>query len=153
MAKNLPFFAYGTLLPGQPNYPLWQAAILSQRPATFPNGRLHDVGPYPILLEGGPNPVKGMVIAIEPAAYEAILARLDYLEGYTPAAPDGCLYCRVARPVNLTDSGEIVEAWLYLGQTAAAPPFPLIASGDWLAHAAHKTTTITHWWQNITTVK
>jgi gamma-glutamylcyclotransferase (GGCT)/AIG2-like uncharacterized protein YtfP len=148
----LPFFAYGTLLPGQPNYPLWQAAIISHRPATFPNGRLHDVGPYPILLEGGDTPVKGMVIEIEPAAYTTILARLDYLEGYNPATPDDCTFCRAIRPINLLEGG-VVEAWLYLGQTAVPTPFPLIPSGDWLSHATTKTTTITNWWQNITTVK
>jgi gamma-glutamylcyclotransferase (GGCT)/AIG2-like uncharacterized protein YtfP len=153
VAKNLPFFAYGTLLPGQPNYPLWQAAILNQRPATFPNGRLHDVGPYPILLEGGDNPVKGMVIDIAPAAYATILTRLDYLEGYNPAAPDDCTFCRVVRPVNLTDTVETIEAWVYLGQTAATTHLPLIESGDWPTHATAKLTAIANWWQGITTVK
>jgi gamma-glutamylcyclotransferase (GGCT)/AIG2-like uncharacterized protein YtfP len=52
----LPFFVYGTLLPGQPNYPLWAAAIRSEQPATLPNGRLYDMaqlglGHYPLLVE------------------------------------------------------------------------------------------------------
>lgn len=148
---NLPFFAYGTLLPGQPNYALWQTAVISQRPATFANGRLYDLGAYPILMEGGDGIVKGMVIEIEPAAYETILARLDYLEGYDPAALDSCPYWRLVRPVMLADGG-VVETWVYLGRPVGAVGLPAIESGDWISHAAAKQVEVQSWWRNIVTV-
>ncbi len=66
--KRLPFFVYGTLLPGQPNYDLWSDSIREKKPAIFRNGRLIDLGFYPILFEGGDSPVSGMIVSVRDEA-------------------------------------------------------------------------------------
>lgn len=63
--QRLPFFVYGTLIPGQPNDHLWQGAIGSLEAAVFDNGRLYDMGFYPMLVEGRAGMVKGKLIRVD----------------------------------------------------------------------------------------
>lgn len=147
----LPFFVYGTLLPGQPNYQLWGRFVLSEKTAVFANGRLLDLGNYPMLVENGNDPVKGMVVTVRPTAYETVLARLDHLEGYDPQNPNRSEYIRVERCVHLAD-GTAVDAWVYLGQTIFSDNIPLVKDGDWVSHIHHRRQKIEAWWQQINTV-
>jgi gamma-glutamylcyclotransferase (GGCT)/AIG2-like uncharacterized protein YtfP len=133
--SQLPFFVYGSLLPGQANAGLWGEDVLSWQTAVLPYGRLYSLGDYPVLIENGGGPVKGMVITPRPDAYHALLARLDALEAYNPAQPDTSDYLRVVREAILAD-GTAVPAWVYIGQANFTPHLPLVPHGDWLAYRA-----------------
>jgi gamma-glutamylcyclotransferase (GGCT)/AIG2-like uncharacterized protein YtfP len=149
-----PFFVYGTLLPGQPNYYLWGRSIVAEQAAYLPNGRLYDCGPYPMCLDTGAESerVYGRLITIRPQTYRHILARLDRLEAYDPANPADSDYLRVARTVQLADEATAVTAWVYLGNLTYTPELPLIANGRWLDHITHKQHNLHDWWQNINTI-
>jgi gamma-glutamylcyclotransferase (GGCT)/AIG2-like uncharacterized protein YtfP len=124
--QTLPFFVYGTLLPGQSNFHVWQGAAARWEPAVFPNGRLYDLGAFPMLLEEGRNAARGMVIFVDAARYDQTLVALDQLEGYDPVAPERSFYLREPRTVYLAH-GEPVTAWVYLGRpvwTAGRQPIP-----------------------------
>ena len=60
--RLLPFFVYGTLLPGQPNAHLWGDGIVAQQNATLANGRLYDLGAFPMLVEEGEEKVVGWFV-------------------------------------------------------------------------------------------
>lgn len=143
--KTLPFFAYGTLLPGQPNYWLWEAAIIDLRPARFADSILLDMGNYPLLAEGSGGEVRGALVTTRASSFSEVLKRLDRLEGFDPANPDGCVFRRVKRTVILED-GESAAAWLYLGKADAARDAQVIESGDWVSYSALALNDISAWW-------
>jgi len=143
--KRLPFFVYGTLLPGQPNYDLWSNSIEEQIPATFKNGRLKDLGSYPILLEGGDTPVLGMLISIRDEDYRLILNRLDGLEGFDQRNPEASPYKRVERLVTLDDN-TLVNAWIYVGNPTMITGGTIIDTGNWAAYAQSKKIDVVKWW-------
>lgn len=150
--NRLPFFVYGTLLPGQPNDYLWGESIVAKKPATFTSGRLYDMGSYPMLVEseeGGC--VRGMLITVRAVDSDIVMARLDDLEGYDPARPDEDGYRRVQRTVQTADARS-VTAWVYLGQAHTAANRPLIESGNWTAYAASKKPGLAAWWAAEDTV-
>lgn len=142
---QLPFFVYGTLLPGQPNYHLWGQGIAGQQPATFANGRLFDMGYYPMLVEGMGSEVSGMLVTINVAHYADVLQRIDVLEGFNPQEPKQGAYRRLKRVVQVIDKGR-AEAWVYLGTDRYAASAPLIESGDWVSHASERLADLTSWW-------
>ncbi len=133
LAGQRPFFVYGTLLPGQANASLWQGTAVWQQPAVLANGRLYSLGHYPMLVEEPGEDVKGVVIAIEPAAYARVLRRLDDLEGYIPHQPQNSYYQRVCRQVTLAD-GRTLLAWVYVGHRALVHNRPIVPGGDWAAY-------------------
>lgn len=142
---RLPFFVYGTLLPGQANDYLWGESIEVREPAVFAGGRLYDMGAYPMLVEsedGGR--VRGFLVSVHIAEYDQIIARLDVLEGYDPERPDESPYRRVRRRVQ-TAAGRSLAAWVYLGQAHSVTDRPAITSGDWASYAAGKPE-IAAWW-------
>jgi gamma-glutamylcyclotransferase (GGCT)/AIG2-like uncharacterized protein YtfP len=143
--KRLPFFVYGTLLPDQPNYDLLAEETLEQRTAYFPDGRLYDLGPYPMLLEGDGRLVKGVVYTIKESDYPTILHRLDALEGFDPQNPSAGDYRRVERQVKLEDARS-VKAWVYLGKQSLVSGANLIRSGDWVAYTRKYEDKIAAWW-------
>lgn len=114
---QLPFFVYGTLLPGEANYDLWREAIDELRPATMSHARLYDLGDFPMLVEAEAGEVRGMVVRVRPSSYEAALAVLDVLEGVDLAPYGGLGYRRVKRLVQPA-GGPAVEAWVYVGRAA-----------------------------------
>lgn len=146
-----PFFVYGTLLPGQPNFYLWGKAIVQMETAVFPNGRLYDMGHYPMMIEQRGEQVKGRLITVQPADYTAVLACLDSLEGYNPQQQTASAYRRLERIVALED-GRSVMAWIYLGQPRYVTGMPPILSGDWAAHMSAKRQQISKWWATIDSV-
>lgn len=150
-AAQRPFFVYGTLLPGQPNAYLWGNSIVSAQPAVFSNGRLHDMGHYPMLVTADGAQVQGQVIAVETAVYDTILHALDELEGYDPAQPQQPGYQRQLHHVTRQD-GQTVAAWVYLGQADLTSNCPTIPSGDWRQHVANSAPDLTKWWETISTV-
>jgi len=149
--EMLSLFVYGTLLPGQPNAYLWEGTAVSQQPAVLPNGRLYDMGHYPMLIEEGEDAVQGMVLTIHPTSYAGVLTALDELEGYDPSNPDVCAYVRMSREVTVED-GRTLQAWVYIGQARFVDGRPPIPHGDWVAYAASKSTELDDWWQDIDSV-
>ncbi len=146
--KQLPFFVYGTLLPGQPNYPLWSAAIARARPAVFPHGQLFDLGGYPMLIEGGEGQVQGLVVDIRPEPYPAILKRLDILEGLQPGnTPVDAPYRRAGRLVRL-EGGKKVESWVYLGHPGYTTGREIIPGGSWPQYTQTRQEQIAAFWQH-----
>ncbi len=147
----LPFFVYGTLLPGQPNAYLWGEAVAAQQTAVLPNGRLYDLGSFPMLVEEGEEAVQGMLIWVRPAEYTAVVASLDELEGYDPAQPLASAYRRVRRLVKGSD-GRSIPAWVYVGHSAALPDMQPISGGDWVSYVAATFRDIQQWWQDVQSV-
>ncbi len=143
--QMLPFFAYGTLLPGQPNFDLWQQAVTQCRPAVYPGGILYDLDTYPMLLDGGSGQVVGMLMQVDPVAYPTVLRRLDELEGFDPRRPDNSVFQRRQRPVTLP-TGEQTPAWVYLGRPALVQHAPVIPHGDWVRHTAGRLADMRAWW-------
>lgn len=119
---QLPFFVYGTLRPGEPNYArLLAGQTASEAPATLPGAALFTAGPYPflvtapdLLLPG--DAVRGEVVALRPPVYRLVLADLDRLEGYVEGGAQN-LYERVVAEV-LTAGGPR-RAWLYVAGAGA----------------------------------
>lgn len=147
--KQLPFFVYGTLLPAQPNFYLWEDTILEIVPALFPNGRLYDFGTFPMLLPGNGQIVYGRVVTIQPERYHQIIHRLDELESYQPNQPETSIYLRQTHLVQ-TPTGHTITAWVYVGKESYPAGIPLIPSGDWVQHITNRQTEIKQWWQNFT---
>jgi gamma-glutamylcyclotransferase (GGCT)/AIG2-like uncharacterized protein YtfP len=150
MSLQLPFFVYGTLLPGQPNYRLWAEVIRLEQPAVYPNGRLYDMallnlGHYPMLVEEQGDKVVGALVEVEPAYYEDVLRTLDVLEDYRPGHPDESYYRRAKRMVTLTNGRQRV-AWVYLGRPAFVAGLEPIPGGNWKVHCAGRKAEVDRWW-------
>lgn len=148
---SLPFFVYGTLLPGQPNAFLWEDDLVAAEPAVFANGRLYDMGHYPMLVEEKGTQVRGQIVTVRPAAYTAVLQRLDMLEGYNPAQPNASAYRRLERVVQRAD-GTTISAWTYLGHARYVAGRPPIPGGHWPTYVAQKQDQLQNWWATIHTV-
>ena len=84
---QLPFFVYGTLIPGQPNDHLWGNAIVSAESAILANCQLFDMDYYPMLVEQCGSSVRGKLITVKEDAYLETLTRIDALEGFVPNRP------------------------------------------------------------------
>ncbi|NUS13366.1 MAG: gamma-glutamylcyclotransferase [Streptomyces sp.] len=132
--RRLPFFVYGTLLPGERNHLLLAGRTLAWTPAVLPAALLF-LGPgYPFAVHdpAGTGRVLGEVAHLDPETYAAVSADLDRLEGYVPGAP-GNRYERLATTVR-TDRGP-VDAWTYLAGPALARDLlatgTRIPGGDW----------------------
>jgi gamma-glutamylcyclotransferase (GGCT)/AIG2-like uncharacterized protein YtfP len=149
--SNRPFFVYGTLLPGQPNYYLWGEAAVTREQALLANSRLYDMGHYPMLIEAGNEPVKGLLVRVAEIDYMAVLGRLDYLEGYNPAQPDACAYRRVQRQVRGVN-GAVQTAWVYIGRPRYVAGKPAIPGGDWLTYVRATAKESHSWWADIKSV-
>jgi gamma-glutamylcyclotransferase (GGCT)/AIG2-like uncharacterized protein YtfP len=133
--RRLPFFVYGTLLPGERNHPLLAGRTRSWTPAVLPGALLFRGPRYPVAVldpaAGGR--VRGEVVEISAAMYDAVLADLDRLEGYAPGDPAN-RYERVSRAVR-GERGES-EAWIYVAGPVLTrdmlPAAARIPGGDWL---------------------
>lgn len=149
MSKRHPFFVYGTLLSGQPNDFYWEDFIGTAEPAFFPNGRLFDMGSFPMLLEGGDSPIQGEVVYpvedLDQATYQLLVQRLDTLENYDPNNIENSPYYRVLRRVYLKDN-KPVTAWVYLGRPKYTTERPIIEDGDWAGHSTNFQSHMLDWW-------
>lgn len=141
--ERLPFFVYGTLLPGQSNAYLWADSVIKSEGATLTGCLLFDMGSFPMLVETGDGAVVGVVQTVAEADYEAVLARLDHLEDYDPKQPDDAWYRRIVREVVVQNAsaesgrtGCSLRAWVYIGHQDAVRGLQPIPGGDWAAYAA-----------------
>ncbi len=147
----LPFFVYGTLLPEQPNFYLWGDEIVSVEDALLHNGRLHDLGNYPMLIEAAGGQVQGKLITVKVDAYQKIMKLLDILEGFDPENPNNSAYRRVEREVAGAN-GRLHNAWVYMGQKPYTFGMPLIESGHWTTYIANQMENIQAWWTSVDSV-
>ncbi|AWL38296.1 gamma-glutamylcyclotransferase family protein [Streptomyces sp. SM18] len=148
---GLPFFVYGTLLPGERNHDRFLTGrVRGQCPAVLPGALLYHGPGYPYAVEG-PGEVRGALVTAAPGAYGELLAVLDELEGYLGPGHPRNLYERVARPVVPRPDGphragdradpdgpaRPVRAWVYLAGAAVTRSLRTggtpVPGGDWLA--------------------
>lgn len=148
----LPFFVYGTLLPGQPNAYLWQDLVMRQESARLMAARLFDMGHYPMCVPDEDGEVLGVVLWIQPQAYETVLSRLDFLEGVDPQQPETSAYRRVRQQVVVVEDGRSQDVWVYLGSARFVANKPVVPDGDWAAYAAQRRGDVRDWWTAVNTV-
>jgi gamma-glutamylcyclotransferase (GGCT)/AIG2-like uncharacterized protein YtfP len=151
-AFTLPFFVYGTLLPGQPNFGLWQHAIVRCQPAALHGAFLFDHGFYPMMIEGmNGGQVNGLVVYVQSRLYGSVLRDLDYLEGYDPAQHGMNDFSRVKRVVRLI-TGQKAVAWVYVGRKELVDGLPPIGD-DWKRYAESRQQSLDYWWATIASVR
>jgi gamma-glutamylcyclotransferase (GGCT)/AIG2-like uncharacterized protein YtfP len=138
----LPFFVYGTLRPGAPNYARYLVGqTASEAPAFLTGAALFTEGPYPFLttapdvLRPGDDVVYGTIIALRLSVYELVLADLDRLEGFVEGGAHN-LYERVVMEVA-TSAGPR-QAWVYIVGAATlaqirAGALRYVPGGVWVA--------------------
>ncbi|OKJ23850.1 hypothetical protein AMK21_02510 [Streptomyces sp. CB00316] len=129
---ELPFFVYGTLLPGEPNHDLFLSGRTSgERAAVLPRALLYDGPGYPYAIDGHGR-VHGTLLTAAPGVYGELLGLLDHLEEYLGPGHPRNLYERVVREVELPgEEPWATRAWVYLA--AAAVTRSLRASGSVIA--------------------
>ncbi|MFD8058913.1 gamma-glutamylcyclotransferase family protein [Streptomyces cyaneofuscatus] len=143
---ELPFFVYGTLLPGEPNHDLFLRGRTSgERPAVLPRALLYDGPGYPYAIDGHGR-VHGTLLTAAPGVYGELLGLLDHLEEYLGPGHPRNLYERVVREVELPGEGAPgtgegqgppgARAWVYLAAAAVTRSLrtsgSVIAEGRWV---------------------
>ncbi|MFJ9976022.1 gamma-glutamylcyclotransferase family protein [Streptomyces cyaneofuscatus] len=143
---ELPFFVYGTLLPGEPNHDLFLRGRTSgERVAVLPRALLYDGPGYPYAIDGHGR-VHGTLLTAAPGVYGELLGLLDHLEEYLGPGHPRNLYERVVREVELPGEGAPgtregqgppgTRAWVYLAAAAVTRSLrtsgSVIAEGRWV---------------------
>ena len=151
MMKILPFFAYGTLIPDQPNYYLWKDSITDTKKGIIKNHQLFDMGHYPMIIQSEGNNVHGMLMHVNDDDYEKITKIIDNLEGYNPEKHGMSAYNREIRYIEL-ENGELKKAWIYIGSEEYVKKENSVKDGNWISHISEKEGN-QDWWENIKTVE
>ncbi|MFJ3433804.1 gamma-glutamylcyclotransferase family protein [Streptomyces cyaneofuscatus] len=152
---EVPFFVYGTLLPGEPNHDLFLRGRTSgERAAVLPRALLYDGPGYPYAIDGHGR-VHGTLLTAAPGVYGELLGLLDHLEEYLGPGHPRNLYERVVREVELPGEGAPgthegqgppgtregqgppgTRAWVYLAAAAVTRSLrtsgSVIAEGRWV---------------------
>ncbi|WP_137989428.1 gamma-glutamylcyclotransferase family protein [Streptomyces vilmorinianum] len=129
--RELPFFVYGTLRPGEYNHDRFLLGrTSSEEPAGLPGALLYDGPGYPYAVPGDGR-IAGDLVTAAPGAYGELLFVLDHLEG-----PAG--YERAEREVVRERDGAVVRAWVWFA-APGTPHGPLIRGGDWRARGGPRT--------------
>ena len=149
--KKLPFFVYGTLIPDQPNYYLWEKSIINKEAGFIKNYQLFDMGHYPMIVESKGNNVEGILIEIKEEDYENITKIIDNLEGYEPEKHGNSAYTREIRRINL-ENGNVRDAWIYIGSEDYIKRENIVKGGNWVKHIKQKKQN-REWWENVNTVQ
>jgi gamma-glutamylcyclotransferase (GGCT)/AIG2-like uncharacterized protein YtfP len=129
--STLDVFVYGTLKPGEANFPAYcEGKVIVQTPA-YTWGELYalPVG-YPAMTEGK-NKVQGMLLCFSD---RQVLASLDVLEGYQPhRLAELNEYYRASVPVYSLGDRLIHHAWAYYMTLAKVKQYQGIelTSGSW----------------------
>jgi gamma-glutamylcyclotransferase (GGCT)/AIG2-like uncharacterized protein YtfP len=80
------FFVYGTLQRGEERAKFWPRTPLEVETA-YLFARLHDLGPYPAIVDGGDR-VRGELWTLAEPDVPATLEALDKVEGFQQGGPD-----------------------------------------------------------------
>ena len=142
-SRHLPFFVYGTLLPGERNHRLLRDRVDSWTPAVLPGALLfHGLGPpypYPYAVPdpAGTGTVRGAVAAVPGGeGYGEVLAELDQLEDYRPGNAHNHYERAVVRVRTAVGT---LDAWTYLAAERIARELLLsgipVRDGDWRRRA------------------
>jgi gamma-glutamylcyclotransferase (GGCT)/AIG2-like uncharacterized protein YtfP len=125
---NHPLFVYGTLLPGERNYPRFLAGRTEHEFPARTEGELWlvETEDYPYLVPGC-GEVHGCLISISAGVFNRTLQAIDRLEDYHPRQPRRSLYLRQLIPVA-TPAGPTL-AWSYIWNCRERTGLRL-ASGD-----------------------
>ena len=151
MMKILPFFAYGTLIPDQPNYYLWKDNITDTKKGIIKNHQLFDMGHYPMIIQSEGNNVHGVLVYINDKDYEKATNIIDNLEGYNPKKHGSSAYNREIREIELED-GKLEKAWIYIGSEKYIKKENAVKDGKWVKHVSEKEEN-QDWWENVNTVE
>ena len=146
----LPFFAYGTLIPDQPNYYLWKDSIADTKKGKIKNHQLFDMGHYPMIIQSEGNDVHGMLMYINDKNYEKVTKIIDNLEGYNPEKHGSSAYNREIRDIEL-ENGELERAWIYIGSEEYVKKKTVVRNGNWVKHISKKKGN-KDWWKETNTV-
>ena len=149
--KRLPFFVYGTLIPNQPNYYLWEKSVINKEAGFIKNYQLFDMGHYPMIVESKGNNVEGILIEIKEEDYENITKIIDNLEGYEPEKHGNSAYTREIRQIDL-ENGDVRDAWIYIGSEDYIKKENIVKEGNWVKHIKQKKQN-QEWWENVNTVQ
>ncbi|MBV5257570.1 gamma-glutamylcyclotransferase [Synechococcus moorigangaii CMS01] len=108
----LKVFVYGTLQPGEANFPYYcQLHNPHIEPALILGKLYHLPMGYPALVQGS-GWVEGCLLSFVDGA---VLEKLDELEDYQPGrSPDENEYQRVKRPIYSDPKTILTEAWVYV---------------------------------------
>ena len=149
--NRLPFFAYGTLIPDQPNYHLWKDSITITKKGIIQNYQLFDMGHYPMIVKSEGNEVHGMLMYVKNENYGKITKIIDNLEGYNTENHGISAYNREVRDIELED-GAIEKAWIYIGRKEYVNEENKVKGGNWVKHISKKEGN-QDWWKNVNTVE
>jgi gamma-glutamylcyclotransferase (GGCT)/AIG2-like uncharacterized protein YtfP len=126
-------FVYGTLMPGECNQGVAQAAGAphAQEQATLNGYTLYDLRPegYPGLTTGE-HTIQGWLLHYSQSQWPAALEHLDDLEGLDLTPP---LYARVVAQATGVKTG-VQPVWVYLyarTERLSQPGCKRVPSGDW----------------------
>ena len=127
--NRLPFFVYGTLRVGFGNhrtFPL--GSIVSVQRARLDGASMSTVG-FPYVWRTPTGTVVGEVMTIDPDLYEQTVRNLDGLEGYRGPGMSNH-YEREVVEVTLEETGETIQAYVYLVDEARGSSYTRVPSGD-----------------------
>lgn len=128
--SNRLLFVYGTLrIGGSNDIRRWGPHSRLIGPALV-RGRLHDLGPYPGMVLGGPHWVHGELHWIEPCMESA----LDALEEVWPQRSGEYRRNRVLAFFEADGDRRTCSALAYEMDRRRAHAWPVIEGGDWLTH-------------------
>jgi gamma-glutamylcyclotransferase (GGCT)/AIG2-like uncharacterized protein YtfP len=127
----LQVFVYGTLKPGEVNYPAYCADKVESTTPAWVTGQLFDLSlGYPAMTQER-GKVFGYLLTF---ADEVVLEHLDSLEGYHPQRPESeNEYYRQAVAVTDTSGKSLGEAWAYFMTPEKVKQLQgvFIPSGEW----------------------
>ena len=149
--KRLPFFVYGTLIPDQPNYYLWEKSVINTESGLLKNYQLFDMGHYPMIVESKGSNVEGILIEIKEEHYENVTKIIDNLEGYEPEKHGNSAYTREIRQIDL-ENGNVRDAWICIGSEDYIKKENIVMGGNWVKHIKQKKQN-QEWWENVNTVQ
>lgn len=116
-------FVYGTLKRGEVRARFWPRPAVSVEAAVI-QGQMHDLGPYPALVDGQ-HQIAGELWRLAPEDMPETLRVLDAIECYDQGGVD--LYVRRAVQ-GRTASGEAFQAYAYFyGQPERIARYPVVA--------------------------
>ncbi|GBF81438.1 gamma-glutamylcyclotransferase family protein [Aphanothece sacrum] len=134
----LRIFVYGTLKPGERNYPVYLDKRVIESLRAYTPGILYHLSlGYPAMTTGQ-DIVKGYLLTL---ADETILDKLDQLENYSPwRSPQENSYLRQRLQVYAPNGQDLGKAWSYVMSSTNVEKWQgkLIESGWWTQTTEHQ---------------
>lgn len=129
-------FVYGTLKPGERNYPYYCEGKVVQTISAYTYGKLFDFPTfgYPAMTRGN-DKVKGVLLTFTD---DSVLTQLDELEGYyTGRSPSQNEYERQNMTVYTLGGESLGQAWVYIMTPEKVKQFGgvFLSSGWWTQQA------------------